>query len=229
MLADRLPRSSLARVRRRADTRLRGPYPRLPRPLDALSERWARMRPRARLVATVVVVLVMVTALQARIERAEQRWGGPAVPVLIAARDLPVGSGDLDLRQVKLPQAAVPPGAVRDLRSGAVLSHALPEGSVLTVAHLDARGPAAGLAEGLRAVPIPVEEGWRIEDGGLVDVWVLGAGAEPATQVAGGRPVLDVTDHGTGRTALVGLDADEVGPTSEGLALGQVLLTHVPP
>ncbi|MPZ88037.1 MAG: hypothetical protein GEU81_08170 [Nitriliruptorales bacterium] len=229
MRTDRPSRPPLVRLGPWADTRLDRPYPRLPRPLDALSERWARLRPRARLLVTVVAVLALAAAVQARVQRAEQRWGGPAVPVLVAQGDLPVGARDLDLRQVALPAAAVPPGAVERLPPAAALSHALPEGSVLTSAHLDPGGPAVGLAEGLRAVPIPVEEGWRIDGGGLVDVWVLGGGTEAAAQVAGRRPVLEVSDHDSGATALVGLDEGEVGPTSEGLALGRVLLTHVPP
>lgn len=222
-------RPPLARLGRRADARLDRPYPRLPGPLDAVSERWARLRPRVRMLFAVIAVLALAAAIQARVQRAEQRWGGPAVPVLVAQRDLPVGASDLDLRRIRLPTAAVPPGAVERLPPEAVLSHALPEGSVLTSAHLDPRGPAVGLAEGLRAVPIPVDEGWRIDEGGLVDVWVLGAGAEPAAQVAGGRPVLEVSGQDAGATALVGLTEEEVGPTSEGLALGRVLLTHVPP
>lgn len=208
---------------------LDGPYPRLPRFLDAVTERWARLRPRLRLVVCVVGVLALYVAVQMRVHRAEQRWGGSPVTALVATTDLAVGTVDPPLRQVDLPPAAVPPGAVPVVPPGAVLALALPEGSVLTGAHLDERGGAAGLAAGLRAVPVPVEDGWAVEAGGWVDVWVLGAGEQPARQVASSRAVLSVRDDGAGRTALLGLAEDEVGPTTEGLALGSVLLTHAPP
>ncbi|MDQ3537423.1 MAG: hypothetical protein M3415_01285, partial [Actinomycetota bacterium] len=124
---------------------------------------------------------------------------------------------------------AVPPAAVTKVPQGAVLAMALPEGAVLTEAHLDRRGPAAGLAEGLRAVPIPSEDGWGVVAGGWVDVWVLGAGDTPAQLVAESRPVLQVNHGDAGGTALVGLEVAEVGPTNSGLALGRVLLAHAPP
>jgi hypothetical protein len=99
---------------------------------------------------------------------------------------------------------------------------------VLTAAHLDARGPAAGLSPGSRAVPVPVETSWGVVSGGRVDVWVLGAEGEAARRVARGVPVLDVADDGSTRTALVGLAEDEVGPATQGLAAGGVLLIHAP-
>lgn len=208
---------------------LDGPYPRLPRPLDTINERWTRLRPRGRLVVCVVAALAIHTAVQARVHRAEQRWGGTPVTALVATADLSVGTVDPPVRQVDLPPAAVPRSALPAVPPGAVLALALPEGSVLTSAHLDQRGGAAGLADGLRAVPVPVEDGWAVEAGGWVDVWVLGAGEHPARQVAASRAVLSVRDDGAGRTALLGLAEDEVGPTTEGLALGSVLLTHAPP
>ncbi len=101
---------------------------------------------------------------------------------------------------------------------------------VLTAAHLDPRGPAAGLEPGLRAVPVPVEDGWAVAPGGFVDVWVLGAEDGTAGQVAASRAVLEVADaqDGAGRTALLALREDEVAATTAGLALGRVLLTHAP-
>jgi hypothetical protein len=218
-------------LRARTGAHLVGSYPPLPRPLDALSERWTSLRPRVRAVVALAAVAALALGLSARIARAEARWGGPPVTVLVARQDLLVGATELALRAVQLPPAAAPPGALAEVGEGAVLALALPEGSVLTSAHVDARGPAAGLSQGLRAVPLPVEDGWRVVAGGRVDVWVLGAGSDAALLVAEGRSVLEVAeDAGTGAaTALVGLAANEVGPVSEGLALGQVLLTHAPP
>ncbi|HVL98367.1 MAG TPA: hypothetical protein VM324_03655 [Egibacteraceae bacterium] len=210
---------------------LHGPYPALPRPLDAAAERWAALSPRVRLLAAVTAVVAVTGGLEARVQVAEDRWGGTPVRVLVAPADLPVGAPATGLRRVGLPPAAVPPRAVVDPPpADAVLALALPEGAVLTAAHLDDRGPAAGLSEDLRAVPVPVEEGWLVTPGGWVDVWVLGPGDEPATLVARSRPVLEVRDDGPAMTALVALHADnEVGPATAGLALGRLLLAHAPP
>lgn len=210
---------------------LRGPYPALPRPLDAASERWASLRPRVRLCVALVALTAVAAGIQARVDAAQHRWGGAPVRVLVASADLPVGAPVDALRRVALPPAAVPPSALtRVPPPDTVLALALPEGAVLTAAHVDARGPAAGLDEGLRAVPVPVEEGWMVRPGGWVDVWVLGAGDEPATLVARSRPVLEVREHALATTALIALDqAGEVGPATAGLALGRLLLTHAPP
>jgi Flp pilus assembly protein CpaB len=184
-------------------------------------------------VVVVGAALVMVAAgTQARVRAAEQRWGGAPVSVLVATSDLPVGATTHGLRGVELPPRAVPPHAVTAAQGEtleAVLALALPEGGVLTRAHLDPRGPAAGLGGDLRAVPIPVDDGWGVAAGGWVDVWVLGTAETPATLVAGSRPVLEVRGEASERTALVGLHAGEVGAATAGLAVGQVLLTHAPP
>lgn len=215
---------------RRLRTALHGPYPALPRPLDAAAERWSSLRPRQRLVVAVLLLATLAVGLQARVTAAEHRWGGAPVPVLVATGDLPVGAPVTAVRRVALPPDAVPATAVAEQPAeGAVLALALPEGAVLTARHLDPRGPAAGLDEGQRAVPVPIEEGWHITAGGWVDVWVLSPGEEPATLVARSRPVLEVREDGSSPTALVALDGGtEVGPATTGLALGRLLLTHVP-
>lgn len=209
---------------------LHGPYPALPRPLDAASERWSALRPRVRLLVAVVAVSALAGGVQARVQAAENRWGGAPVRVLIATEDLPVGAPVTAVRRVPLPPAVVPARAVTEVpASDAALALALPEGAVLTAAHLDPRGPAAGLDERLRAVPVAVQDGWVVTAGGWVDVWVLGAGDQLATLVARARPVLEVRTEGAGTTALVGLDGDEeVGAATEGLALGRLLLAHAP-
>lgn len=208
---------------------LRGPYPALPRPLDALAERWARLRPRVRLAIALLCVGALGTGVGTRVRQAEARWGGPPVTVWVAVADTPVGEVP-ELRRVELPPGAVPPRAATDGASGAPLALALPEGAVLTDIHLSSAGPAASLPADLRVVPIPVKDGWGVTAGGRVDVWVLGAGEEPAARVATGRPVLEVKRDSVGEaTALVGLATEEVAPATSGLALGQVLLTHAPP
>lgn len=209
-------------------TWLSGPHPSLPQPLDAVAERWAHLRPRVRTLVVVGAVLALLAATQLRIQAADRQWGGEPVRVVVASRDVGVGEPATAVERVVRPPVAVPPGAVTDAPPAhAPLAFALPEGAVLTEAHLDPRGPSAGLEDGLRAVPVPVEEGWAITAGGWVDAWVLGVGEQPATLVASSRPVLELRE---GEVALVGLDRDEeVGEVTTGLALGRVLLTHAPP
>ncbi|HVM12868.1 MAG TPA: hypothetical protein VM287_00870 [Egibacteraceae bacterium] len=220
------PRSILLRLARALD----GPYPVLPRPLDAASERWSALRPRVRLTVALVAAAALAGGVHARVQAADHRWGGAPVRVLIATEDLPVGAPVTAVRRVPLPPAVVPATAVTDVPApDATLALALPRGAVLTAAHLDPRGPAAGLDERLRAVPVAVQEGWVVTAGGWVDVWVLGTGDELATLVARARPVLEVRTEGASTTALVGLDGEEeVGAATEGLALGRLLLAHAP-
>lgn len=210
---------------------LHGPYPSLPRPVDVLCERWAGLRPRVRALLAIGAALAVAAGVQARVHAADTRWGGAPVAAWVATADLPVGGAPEALHQVELPPTVMPPEAVAGpIDPGAVLSLALPEGAVLTEAHLDARGPAAGLPGRLRVVPVPVEQGWGVTAGGWVDVWVLGAGEDPATLVARSRPVVDVRETPSATIALLGLDhATEVADATTGLALGQVLLAHAPP
>jgi hypothetical protein len=205
-----------------------GPAPALPRPLDAAAERWARLRPRVRLLLLCAAVLAFVALGELRIQSALARWGGTPVPVLVAEHDLAVGSSPGGVRRHSLPPAAVPPGALTAVPAGAVLAFALPAGNVLTASHLDDRGPAAALGAEARAVPIPVEDGWGLVAGGWVDVWVLGAADEPAVLVARSRPVLELREADRHGTALIGLEGDEVRAATTGLAVGQLLLTHAP-
>lgn len=214
---------------RRLDAVLRGPHLRLPRPLDAISDWWSGRPPRLRVVTAALLIVATLLALDARGRAVDARWGGAPVPVLIATRSLAVGDAVTAVRRARLPPAAVPPGAVHDVGGDAVLALALPQGAVVTRAHLDKRGPAAGLPEGMRAVPIPSEPGWGLVEGGWVDVWTLGTGEEPSRLVAQRRPVLDIRDDAAGLTSLVGLSEDEVAAVTSGLALGRVLLAHAPP
>lgn len=226
---ERAPTTHARPVRRRLHRLLAGAHPCLPRPLDAAAERWARLRPRARTLVVLLVAAACAAGVSARITEADARWGGRPVQVLVADRPMGIGELPSAVSSVALPPRAVPTGALRELEPDRPLSLAVPAGAVLTRAHLDVAGPAAGLAEGLRAVPVPVEDGWGVVSGGTVDVWVLGAGQDPAELVARGRPVLEVSGEGRQPTALLGLHEDEVGPTTRGLATGRVLLTHAPP
>lgn len=212
----------------RLDRMLHGPYPRLPRPLDWCSDQWSALRPRVRVLAALTAAVLAVLAVDARVRAAESRWGGAPSVAYVATRALPVGAAVEAVERVRLPPAAVPGDALQQIPGGARLAYALPAGAVLTAGHIDRRGAAVGLADGLRAVPIPAEEGWGVVAGGWVDVWVLGSGESGSTLVARSRPVVEVRSDPTGLTALVGLSAEEVGRATAGLAVGGVLLAHAP-
>lgn len=173
------------------------------------------------------VMLVILAGFDARVRAVDDRWGGPPVTVAVAARDASAGTVP-ELERVALPPAAIPPDAVTEVPAGAPLALALPRGAVVTRAHLDPRGPAAGLSGALRAVPVPVEASWGVTAGGWVDVWVLGVGDQPARQVATGRPVVELRDDTAATTALVGLEPREVAEVTAGLSVGRVLLAHAP-
>lgn len=174
-----------------------------------------------------LVLLTVLNSIDARVRTVDARWGGAPVPALVAAEDGPVGASPV-VRRVALPPAAVPGDAATELPDDVTLALPLPRGAVVTHAHLDARGPGAGLPAGLRAVPIPVEPGWGVTVGGWVDVWVLGGGEAPARQVAAVRPVIELRDDTGVSTALIGLEPDEVREVTTGLSIGRVLLAHAP-
>lgn len=204
-----------------------GPQPVWPRPVDGVAERWARLPPRVRLGVIVALIATVGVGSELRVGSAEARWGGQPVSVLTAEEDLPVGAAAADgVRRTRLPPRAVPDAAVTSVDTDAVLAAPLPRGAVLTSLHVDDRGPAAGLADSLRAVPVPVEAGWGVTAGGWVDVWT----DDPAATgpVARSRPVLAVRGDGVRPTALLGLHADEVAAVA-GAGADQVRLTHAPP
>jgi hypothetical protein len=224
----RLPRAP--RLRRLAT----GPSPTWPRPVDALAERWARLPPRLRLAMIMAGLLVAATAGHMQVEAAQSRWGGDPVAVLTATERLPLGARVADgVRRTHLPPRAVPAGAVSEVDDDAVLAAPLARGAVLTDLHLDEAGPAAGLDDDLRVVPVAVREGWGVEAGGWVDVWVEGTNGAGGTAGAGGpvatsRPVLQVRGDGTRPTALIGLHVDEVAAVAAA-DRDAVRLTHAPP
>lgn len=212
----------------RFDAALRGPHLRLPRPLDALSEWWSARPARVRMVLGALVVVGLALAADARVRAVESQWGGAPQRVAVAATDLKVGEAPRDVRLVRLPPRAIPPGALLKVPRDRVLSMPLARGTVLTRKHFAGHGPAVGLPPAMRAFPIPTEAGWDVRQGGWVDVWTLGSGDEPARLVAAQRPVLQIRSDGSALTSLVGLTTTEVEAVTAGLALGRVMLAHAP-
>lgn len=83
------------------------------------------------------------------------------VPVLVASRDLPAGHrvGTDDLREVRVPAAAVPDGVLPTAElAGAVLSAPLRRGEPVTDARVGTRGLLTGAPPGTLAVPVPLAD-----------------------------------------------------------------------
>jgi hypothetical protein len=204
---------------------LQGRPPALPGPLDRLADRWARQPPRARWAALALVAALVVWAQGAHLAAVQARWGGPGVRVWVADRTVPAGADPRPaLDPVRLPAGVVPPSAVTGgVPADALLSLPLVAGGVLTDVHLAPAGPAAGLADGERLVPVPVDAGWGVVAGARVDVWVGGTDAAPRL-LAEGRPVLQVAEDRVRPVALVAVDAGDVAAVTHALSRGEVLL-----
>ena len=214
-------------VRTAVARHLQGPPVALPSVLDRCSEHWWGWSPRTRAALVLLALVALVTAGELRVALVRDQWGGPPRRALVATADVPVGQVP-HVRAVHLPPALVPDDAPQHVADSTRLAFALPEGTVLTRAHLSPRGPAAGLAHDLRVVPVPVDPGWDVRAGGWVDVWALSPSAG-STRIAEHRPVLAVLSEDDPPSALVGLGTTEVAAAMRGFADGEVLLTHAPP
>lgn len=207
---------------------LTGAPPALPGPLDRCSERWWLLPARARHLVVALVVVLLLAGGEWRVRRVQAAWGGPPRRALVAVESAAVGDRPR-VRPVELPPALVPPDAPQAVDGDARVALALPRGAVLTGAHLSPRGPAVGLPDGLRVVPLPVPAGPGTVAGARVDVWTLTTAPGRSQRIAIGRPVVGVSGDDDERVALVGLSTAEVAAAVHGLADGEVLLTHAPP
>jgi hypothetical protein len=214
-------------ARSRLTGTLQGPPVALPAALDRCSELWWGLSPRTRMAVGMLALALALIGCEVRVAEARNRWGGPPRRALIAVRDVPIGQHP-QVRAVRLPPALVPPDAPQDVDDSARLAFALPEGVVLTRRHLSDRGPAAGLPQDLRVVPIPIDPGWQVRAGGWVDVWALATPGQ-TMRIARHRPVVAVTGDDDRPSALVGLATTEVTAAMRGLVEGDIVLTHAPP
>jgi Flp pilus assembly protein CpaB len=211
------------------------PEPSRPRPPLARIALALRRRPRLRTATVAVLALVVGLVVQRTVSGAEAvraAWG-PRQPVVVAARDLRPGhvvrSGDV--RLVSLPPAAVPPGAVEEVRPGRVVRALVLEGEVLVRRRLSAAGAlgiAGRLPEGSRAVAVPVDPGTAppLEVGQTVDLVAVAAGDGPFPQagvLAAGAPVVDVGEE----AVTVALDPAVVPRVAAALGAGAVTLVLV--
>ncbi|MEB7503552.1 SAF domain-containing protein [Arthrobacter koreensis] len=141
-----------------------------------------------------------------------------AVAAAAAARDLPAGHiiTPGDLRMVRLPPKAVPPGALTGTGSAAGEQLAVPlrSGTVLSETLLVGDGLLAGSPEGTAALPLrPADPASArlLAPGVLIDVVAAADegfdGAGPPVVLASGVPVLWVTGAGSGAGSWPGADA----------------------
>lgn len=141
------------RVRERRTTRLDGPPPVLPAPVDGALERWSGLPPRVRAAAALAALVLVAGSGAARVARSPY---GPPVAVLVATRDLAVGAIPADgIAAVRRPADLVPADAVTEVPADAGLAMGVVGGTVLTLRHLRPGGPFAGLGDGAAAVAVP--------------------------------------------------------------------------
>ena len=185
------------------------------------------------------LAFVVIRGYQERVEALHPAVG-PLVTVVVAAGDLGRGSlvGDDMLRTASIPEAFVPPGAVRDAAAvtGRVLTADIDAGEILTRSRLAGPrvGPVAALVpEGLRAVVVPsgVPPG-TLRAGDRVEVYATYGGGQPHTElVASGVEVVRILTEGStgggigGVTPTAGEGVDLVllveATTAEQLAYAQ--------
>ena len=169
------------------------------------------------------------------IAAARARPTPPAGPggtvVLVAARDLAAGTVPApgDLRQARLPAAAVPADA---LGAGGApllpLGVALRRGDLLTRRDVGDRPPAPGLRGFALAVGDGVEAG-PLARGDRVDV--LAASGGGAARLLAGVPVLRVVPGDQGRAALVvlGVTVEGAEALAAARATRSITLVQAPP
>lgn len=208
---------------------LQGPPFPLPGPLDRAAERWARLPPRLRVSICVGGFALLLVVQAAQMAGVRTQWGGAGQQVWRATQIIAAGTSPAGLLEgVTLPTAAVPRTAVSGaVDSAALLSVPLVEGAILTTQHLDPQGPAVALPQDERAVPIPVDVGWGIEDGGLVDIWASPDRETELDRLARDRVVLLLREEGRTTTALIAVPEEDVAAVTTALSRGTVLLTLV--
>lgn len=198
---------------------LDGPPFALPGPLDAVSERWWRARPRVRAAVTGGIGLALLAAGAGHV--ASSPWGVP-VTVLVATEDLEIGRQltSSDVRRTAWPSDLVPAGALTDA-AGTVVAP-VPGGAVVTDRHVAEDGLGAALPDGHVAVPLPVELLPAVPVGARLDLVGADLDARGVT-VAQGALVLSV--DATHVWVAVGHDAAaDVAAAGAGARLTAVVL-----
>jgi pilus assembly protein CpaB len=201
---------------------LEGTPPVLPPALDRASERWWRTPPRVRALSLLVALVLLLVAGTVRL--ASSPWG-PPVPVLVAARDLPLGAPlDADaVRTTEWPARLVPPGALATVADSVAIAP-LAEGSVLTDRLVGEGGLGAALPDGSAAVAVPSE---------LVPVLLPGARLDLVGAELDGRGVALATAATVltddGEHVWVAVDHQQAPAVAAAAAAGTVTVVVLPP
>jgi len=191
-----------------------------------------RRSPRVVLAWIGAALLALLTARVvgtdlASLHRRAQRLGAD-VPVMLAARDLPLGTtiAASDLRVVTRPASTVANDALRDLNAaiGRVVSVALVRDDVVRARHLSTRGQGLDgvVTAGRRALRVAAKDGYRPPAGSVVDVY---ATFDPATVSVGGAPGR-AQRVATGARVLAGDPADNASSVDPGPAGVTLLVTE---
>jgi len=202
-------------------------------------------------IAAVVVALVTarVVATDLASLHARARSLGPTERVVLAARDLPVGTtiASGDLRVVRRPATTVATDAVHDPAQavGRVVAVSLLRDDVVRTRHLAGADNTAGIdgivRAGQRVLHVAAKDGYQPPPGAVVDILatfdpatVTVAGALDAHVVARGARILAVdgsTESGSASPPGVTLLVTEADARSVAFAatLGQVTFALAPP
>ncbi|NEK85443.1 Flp pilus assembly protein CpaB [Blastococcus saxobsidens] len=160
--------------------------------------------------AALLAVLALVLAF--RPDPAPAGARAPAVPVVVAAADLPAGTrlGAGDLTVVAVPPEAVPDGVVErtELLQHRVLAAGVRRGEPLTDARLVGAGLTTLLPEGQVAAPVRLADlavTALVRAGDRVDVLATAGGTGVAERVAAGALVLAAPGGSDDEAAGAGL------------------------
>ncbi len=189
--------------------------------------------------AALIVMLVTVRVVSGDLGALHRRAHnlGADVPVVLAARDLPLGTtvAAADLQTVKRPSTTVSPDAMHDAHAavGRVVAVALLRDDVVGARHLvadgDSRGDGPGIngivPAGRRAVHVVVKDGFQPPVGAVVDVL---ATYDPSLSTTAGSPGLaTVVARGARVLALAATpndSADTSGTSADTTGSGVTLL-----
>ena len=187
--------------------------------------------------AAVVVVLVTMRVVATDLGSLHRRAHslGADVPVVLAARDLPLGTtlAPGDVHTVRRPSTTVSPEALRDVTSavGRIVAVALLRDDVVGARHLvatDGRGADGPGINGIvpvgrRAVHVLVKDGFQPPIGSVVDVL---ATYDPSLEnVAGSPGQATLVASGARVLALAGAaQTGDAGASAEGSGSGVELL-----
>ncbi|MDP9335172.1 MAG: SAF domain-containing protein [Actinomycetota bacterium] len=186
--------------------------------------------------AAVVVMLATVRVVAADLGSLHRRAHnlGADVPVVLAARDLPLGTtlGAGDVHTVRRPSTTVSSDALRDPAAavGRVVSVALLRDDVVGARHLvagDGRGVGPGIngivPVGRRAVHVLVKDGFQPPIGSVVDV--LATYDPSLANIAGSPGQATIVAHGARVLTLAGAaPAGDLGASAGSNGSGVELL-----